>query len=162
MADLQDIVQSHADMKSDLADGVLIDDTTTLHKRLAGVAQTVTTTIDLHQGAASYDLFTGTTQAVLLEALSFKLPNVDVSDDAAITSISIQTDDVTAQTLISSTTGAKANLTAEAELSWVGLVLISVGTKIQLTIAGGTATADPTTCTVSCVYRAVTSGGYLA
>ena len=127
-----------------------------------GAMQIKTTTIDLAQAAASYDLFTGTTQSVLLERLVIRLPNVDVSDDATITSISIQTDDTTAQTLISSSAGAKANLTAEAQLaSDIKGVIIKTGTKIQLTIAGGAADAT-TTCDVVAAYRALATGGYLA
>jgi len=126
-----------------------------------GVVQIATTTEDLQQAAASYDLLTGTTQAVILEGLSIKLPNVNVSDDATITSISIQTDDVTPSVIISSATGAKANLTAEAELSWTGFVKIAVGTKIQLTINGGAADA-PTVCSITAKYRAIADGGTLA
>jgi len=126
-----------------------------------GKIQMAATTIDLQQAAASYDLFTGTTQDVIAEKLVIRLPNVDVSDDVTITSISIQTDDATPQVFISSTTGAKANLTAEAQLSWTGAILIKTGTKIQLTIAGGAADA-PTVCDVIAECRAVVAGGYLA
>ena len=81
-----------------------------------GKTQVATTTENLQQCAGNFTLLTGTTQDFMLTGLSFKMPNVDVSDDCAITSISIQTDDVTPQVIISSCTGAKANLTAEAEL----------------------------------------------
>jgi len=128
---------------------------------LAGVLQSAATTIDLQQAAATYDLFTGTTEDVVLEELVIRLPNVDVSDDAAITSISIQTDDVTPQVIISAVDGAKANLTAEAELAWRGVMLIKTGTKLQLTIAGGAADAA-TVCDVVAEGRAVVTGGYLA
>lgn len=124
-------------------------------------AQVSATTIDLNQVAASYDLFTGTTQAFILESLVIRLPNVDVSDDANITSISIQTDDVTATVLINTTEGAKANLTAEAQLAWIGMAYITVDTKIQLTIAGGAADAA-TVCNVVATGRAVVDGGTLA
>ena len=127
-----------------------------------GKHQVAITTIDLHPAAASYDLFTGTTQDFMLTGLSFKLPNIDVSDDCALTSISIQTDDVTVQTIISSTDGAVANLTAEAELSWTGRIKITTATKIQLTIGGGTADTDPTTCLVTADGYAIVAGGNLA
>jgi hypothetical protein len=127
----------------------------------AGVVQIAATTEDLQQAAAAYDLFTGTTQDVVVERLVFRLPDVDVSDDATITSISIQTDDATPQVLISSALGAKANLTAEAQLYWTGCVLLKAGKKIQLTIAGGAADA-PTVSDVVAEYRAVIGGGYLA
>jgi len=126
-----------------------------------GKLQLAATTIDLRQAAASYDLFTCTTQDVILEKLVIRLPNINVADDATITSISIQTDDTTAQVLISAVTGAKANLTAEAQLGWTGVALIKVGTKIQVTIAGGAADAS-TVCDVVAECRAVVAGGYLA
>jgi len=126
-----------------------------------GRMQMVSTTIDLNQAAASYDLLTGTSQVVVLEKLTFQLPNVDVSDDAAITSISIQTDDVTPSVIISSSDGVIANLTAEAQIAWTGSIAITVATKIQLTIAGGAADAT-TTCNVFVHYRSVVAGGTLA
>ncbi len=132
-----------------------------VNARVMGRAQIAATTIDLQQAAASYPLFTGTTQDVVLEKLVIRLPNVDCSDDAALTSISIQTDDVTPQVIISAVDGAVANLTAEAQLQWTGAILIKVGTLIRLTIAGGPADA-PTVCDVVAEARAVVSGGYLA
>ena len=141
--------------------GVLVNARTAAFEKLVGVLQTKATTIDLQQAAASYDLFTGTTQDVMLEKLVIRLPNVDVSDDATITSITIQTDDVTPQVIIDATAGDVAKLTAEAQLAWTGAILIKVGTKIQLTIAGGAAD-DPTVCDVVAEFRAVAGGGYLA
>ena len=142
-------------------DGVVVNSRTTAAGRLAGVAQVAVTTEDLAQAAATYDLFTGTSQDVILESLLIRLPNVDVSDDASITSISIQTDDVTVTVIIDSTNGAKANLTAEAQLAWTGSALIKVGTKIRLTISGGAADAA-TVCDIVARCRAVVDGGYLA
>ena len=86
---------------------------------------------------------------------------MDVSDDAVITSISIQTDDTTPSVIISSVDGAKANLTAEAQIAWVGMILINVGTKIQLTIAGGAADAA-TLCDVAATLVSKLDGCYLA
>lgn len=130
--------------------------------RAVGKTQIKSTTIDLHQAAGAKDLFTGTTQDVLIKSLTFRLPDIDVSDDAAITGISIQTDDTTPQVFINLVVGAKAYLTAEAQLSWTGSSLLKSGNKVQLTIIGGTATAEPTTCDVVCEFEAVVSGGYLA
>lgn len=127
-----------------------------------GNLQLKATTIDLHDFAGNYTLYTGATQSVWLTALAIALPNIDVSDDAAITGISIQTNQATPQILISSVQGAKAYLTAQAQLGWRGRKLIRVGDLIQLTIIGGTATADPTTCDVVAEYRAVVAGGTLA
>ena len=126
----------------------------------AGKSQMAVTTIDLEQGAASYDLFTGTDQAVIIESLVIQLPNVDVSDDGNLTSISIQTDDVTPAILISTATGDVANLTAEAQLGYTGIARVAVGTKVQLTIAGGAAD-DPTVCNVVVKYRSAVDGGTL-
>ncbi len=124
-----------------------------------GVAQIAATTIDLNQGAASYDLFTGTTQAVILESLNIKMPTGAAG--GSLTSISIQTDDATPGVIIDSTNGAVANLTSEAELSWTGSMYITVGTKIRLTIAGG-AHGSTYTCQVVAKCRAVVAGGNLA
>ena len=129
--------------------------------RVAGKLQVKATTINLAQAAGAYDLFTGTTQDVIVEKLSFRLPNVNVSDDATITSIAIASNDVTPQVLVSSALGVKANLTAEAQLSWTGSVLLKAGKKIQLTISGGAADAA-TVCDCVAEIRAVTGGGYLA
>lgn len=127
----------------------------------AGLNQIKNTTIDLNQAAASYDLFTGTTKDCILKSLVVKLPDVDVSDDATITSISFHTDDTTNHVLINTTDGAKANLTAEKQLSWTGCILIKTGTKIQCTIAGGAADAE-TVCDVVAEYISIETNGYLA
>ncbi|GAI69275.1 unnamed protein product [marine sediment metagenome] len=129
--------------------------------KVMGRLQVAATTIDLQQAAATYDLFTGTTQDVVVEKLLIRLPNVNVSDDVTITSISIQTNDTTPQVFISAADGAKVNLTAEAQLGYTGVVMVKVGKKIQLTIAGGAAD-EATVCDVICEYRAKVSGGYLA
>lgn len=116
-------------------------------------------TIDLDQVAASYDLFTGTTEVVLLESLVIRMPAEACG--GALTSISIQTDDATPQEIINSTDGAVANLTSEAQLAWTGAVYIAVGSKIQLTIGGG-AHGSEYLCDVVAAYRAVVGGGELA
>ncbi|MFA5377348.1 MAG: hypothetical protein WC455_16475 [Dehalococcoidia bacterium] len=124
-----------------------------------GQVQVVQATESLNQAASAYDLLTGTTQAVLLEGLSVKMPAEAAG--GALTSISIQTDNATPGVIISSTLGAVANLTSEAELSWTGFMLINVGTKIQLTIAGG-AHGSAYVATVTAKYLAVVAGGTLA
>ncbi|KKN52946.1 hypothetical protein LCGC14_0607470 [marine sediment metagenome] len=124
-----------------------------------GKAQIAATTIDLNQAAASYDLFTGTTQVVILESLNIKMPTGAAG--GALTSISIQTDDVTPGVIISAAAGAVANLTSEADLGWTGALYITVGTKIRLTIGGGAHGAGYV-CNVTAKYRAVVSGGNLA
>jgi hypothetical protein len=109
-----------------------------LDTKVAGKQQIAKTTEDLDQVAGTYDLFTGTTQDVLLESLLIRMPNIVAG--GAITSISLQTDDATPQVLISAADGVVANLTAEAQLAWQNFnapILIKTGKKIQLTIAGG-------------------------
>ena len=124
-----------------------------------GTLQTTTTTIDLDQAAAIYTLLTGTTQAVTLEKLTFRVPNVDISG-GALTSISIHTDDVTPAVIFNVADGDLANLTQEASLGWTGALPIPVGTIIQLTIAGG---AGGVACVSNVVaqYRADVVGGVL-
>ena len=123
-----------------------------------GKAQIAATTINLNQGIAAYPLFTGTTQAVILESLNIKMPNLVAG--GALTDISIQTDDVTPGEIISVAQGAVANLTAEADLSWIGSLYITVDTIITLTIGGG-AHGAPYVCNVTAKCRAVVGGGNL-
>jgi len=130
--------------------------------RIMGKKQIKAVTADLHNDAGTYDIVTGTTADIVVESLIFS-PRVDVSDDVGgITAISVQTDDTTNQVFISQTEGAIANLTAYNQLGCIAPVLVRAGKKIQFTIYGGTADADPTTCDVIIVFRAVTNGGYLA
>lgn len=124
-----------------------------------GKARFGSTVISLNQAAGTYDLFLGTTQDVMVEKLVIRMP--DSAAGGALTSISIQTDDSTPQVFISSTTGAVANLTAQAQISKDAPIIIAAGKKIQLTIAGG-AHGSAYSCTVYAFYRAVVSGGSLA
>ena len=124
-----------------------------------GVEQVVSTTIDLNQAAATYTLLTGTTQAVTLEKLTLRIPNVDISG-GALTSISIHTDDVTPAVIFNVADGDLANLTQEASLGWTGAIPIPVGTIIQLTIAGGAGGAA-CVCDITTQYRANVAGGIL-
>lgn len=142
-----------------ITSGVKINTRTAAFEKLVGVAQIAATTINLNQAAASYDLFTGTTQVVILESLNIKMPTGAAG--GALTSISIQTDDATPGVIINSTDGDVANLTSEADLAWAGTLYIKVGTKIKLTIAGGAHGAGYV-CNVTAKGRAVVNGGYLA
>jgi len=139
--------------------GVVLGTKVAAFKTLAGENQIAITTEDLNQAAGAYDLFTGTTKAILLKSFSIKLPTEAAG--GAITSISIQTDDVTPAVIISAADGAVGNLTSEAEFSWTGAIRINVGTKIQLTIAGGAHASEYiTTIMAECV--AIEDTGYLA
>jgi len=146
-------VVEHADVKT------AVDAIKAILETGAGKDQVKNTTISLNQGEASYDLFTGATQDVILESLVIKMPTGDCG--GSLTSISIQTDDVTPAVLINSTDGAVANLKSEAEIYWIGAVHITVATKVQLTIAGG-AHGSAYTCKVTAKYRAITAGGVLS
>jgi len=141
--------------------GILESVVGTTATRVMGRLQIAATTIDLNQVVGTYDLFTGTTQDVVVERLVIRMPNIVAG--GALTSISIQTDDTTPQVFISAADGAVANLTAEAQLAWTGAILIDAGTgaKIRLTIAGG-AHGVAYVCDVIAECRAVISGGYLA
>ncbi len=123
-----------------------------------GSLQIVSTTESLNQIAGDWPLFTGTTQAVVLEKFNLKMPAGAAG--GAITSISIQTDDATPGVIISSATGIIGNLTSEADLSWTGALLINVGTIINLTINGG-AHGGAYVVTAVVQYRAVVAGGNL-
>lgn len=125
---------------------------------VAGRLQIVSTTESLNQVAASYPLLTGTTQAVILEKVNLKMPTGAAG--GAITSITIQTDDATPGVVFNSTTGAVANLTSEADMSWTGSLLINVGTILTLTINGG-AHGSAYVATVVAQYRSIVSGGTL-
>lgn len=128
-------------------------------EKVAGKIQPATMTESLNQALGTYDLFVGTTQKVLLKSLVINMPTGAAG--GAITSISIQTDAATPQVIISAVQGAVANLTSEAQLAWTGAIVIPVGTKIQLTIAGG-AHGSAYTATIDTECEALVSGGYLA
>jgi len=120
-------------------------------------------TIDLHQAANTYDLFTATGGGVYVEYFTLTLPAINVSDDVGgITSISVVTDTTTVITLVTAAAGAKANLTANKAFTYALPFALPVGKKIRLVLAGGTADADPTTCITSCRYRSINPAGYLA
>lgn len=119
-------------------------------------------TVDLHNAAGNLDLFTATGGSVFVEYFTLTLPNKDLTDDAALTGITVQTDTTTVVTLIASAAGLKAQLTANKVFTYAAPFALPVGKKIQLTIVGGTATDDPTTCVTSCRYRSINPAGYLA
>ncbi len=151
---LIDAIQTQVDTT-----GVVVASRTTAFGRVAAKDQLAATTIDLNQAAATYDLFTGTSQAFILESLNFKCPTGAAG--GALTSIAIQTDDATPGVIINPTDGDVSNLTSEADLFWTGSIYITVGTKVRLTIGGG-AHGTAYVCNVTAKGRAVVDGGYLA
>lgn len=130
------------------------------YTRQVGVMQAKPTTVDIGQIAGTYDLFTATTQDVVVESLVIRMSGG--AGGGNLTSISIQTDDATPQVFISVVQGAVANLTNEAQLAWTGAILLDAGTsaKIQITLAGGAASAARV-CDVVATCRAAVTGGYL-
>ncbi len=140
---------------------VAVDSRTSAYAKLAGISQVIKTTIDLNQAAAAYDLFTGDTADFVIEALFFRMPAApDMSDDGTITSIALATDDAEPFVFIASADALVAILTPEAQVGWTGVGVINVGSKIQLTIAGGAADAA-TVIEVYAVGRASADGGTL-
>jgi len=120
-------------------------------------------TVDLHNGAGARDLFTATGGSVYVEYFSLTLPHVSVADDVGgITGISVQTDTTTVITLVAAANALVAALTPDKVYTYATPFALPVGKKIQLTIVGGTADADPTTCITSCRYRSINPAGYLA
>ena len=118
---------------------------------------------DIHQAAAAYDLYAATGGTVYVESLILTNGAEDCSDDAGpFTGISVQTDTTAVIILLAAATGVKANLTPGAVFTYAIPFALPVGKKIQYSIIGGTATADPTPFTVSCRYQAVTPAAYLA
>jgi len=113
-----------------------------------------TTTIDLKQAAGSYTLFTVGTSNIEVLHSSIIIP-ADLTGEAALTSISIQSTDDTPVVFVSSTAGAKANLTKNKYLQYNAGGIVVGGKLIQLTIAGG-ATAAAQVCTVFVGYREAT------
>lgn len=127
---------------------------------VAGALQVKATTIDLNQAAGAKTLFTGTAQVVHLEKFVIQMPN-DVASNLTLTGITVQTNDVTPQVLITESQGLVGNMTAENQFSWDGICRIGVGKLIQLTIIGG-AEGAAYVCNVSAQYRSEVAGGTLA
>jgi hypothetical protein len=119
------------------------------------------TSIDLHQAADDYDLFQAMAQALFIDFLCIIIPR-DLSGEAALTAISIQSTDVAPVEFLSAVDGAIENLdTAGLHVIYVGPDIVAATKKIQLTIAGG-ATAAECICPVYVSYRPAVAGGYLA
>jgi len=120
------------------------------------------TTLDIHDAAAVYDLYTATTGDVYVERFVLTVPNINCADDVALTGISVQTDTATVVVLIAAAAGVKANMTANAVFTYATPFVLPVGKKIQLTLIGGTATEDPTTLILTCRFQPIIPGAYLA
>jgi len=116
------------------------------------------TTQDLNNIVGDYPLFTGATQAGVIEELIVIMP--DAVAGGALTAISVQTDHTTPQVFITAAQGAVANLTAENQLFSNDPIYIGVGDVVNLSIVGG-ATGAGHVVTVIAKYRPIVSGGNL-
>ena len=135
--------------------GIYIDKPTGFFPR------TLPKTFDLHQGAATYTIFTPHAQDCLIDSLTWR--QTGGVPGGALTSISIQTNDATPAIFISAANGAAGNLVNQAILNWLSngsKILLKVGKFIQITIAGGAAAAANVN-DIVIDYHAAIPGGYL-
>ena len=114
--------------------------------------------ISLNQAAAAYDVMTATAQNLFIDAVIVHVPD-DLHSVATFTGISIATDDGTPIEILSSTAGAKANLTGNFYSVYRGPVVTAATKKIQLTIGGGSAGAGKVA-DVTVLWRPLVAGGY--
>jgi hypothetical protein len=114
--------------------------------------------ISLDQEAAAYDVMTATAQDLFIDAVIVHVPD-NLSEVATFTGISVQTNDTTSIVLLSSTAGAKANLTGNFFHVYRGPVVTAATKKIQLTIGGGTAGTGKVA-NISVLWRPLVAGGY--
>jgi hypothetical protein len=114
--------------------------------------------ISLAQAAAAYDVMTATAQALFIDSVVVHVPD-DLHAVATFTGISLATDDGTPIEILSSTAGAKANLTGNFYSVYRGPVVTAATKKIQLTIGGGSAGAGKVA-DVTVLWRPLVAGGY--
>lgn len=114
--------------------------------------------ISLAQAAAAYNVMTATTQNLFIDAVIVHVPD-DLSEVETFTGISVATDDDTPIEILSSTAGAKANLTGNFYHVYRGPVVTVASKKIQLTIGGGSA-GTGMVADVTVLWRPVVAGGY--
>jgi len=114
--------------------------------------------ISLNQAAATYDVMTATAQGLFIDAVIVHVPD-DLSAVATFTGISVQTDDVAPIDLMTSTLGAKANLTGNFYNIYRGPVVTAATKKIQLTIGGATAGSGKIA-DITVLWRPLVAGGY--
>lgn len=113
----------------------VIDDT-----QLARIAQF---TANLAQAAGTYDLCTASAGLIIdLNRLAMYMATAG----ATLTSVSIQTNQTNATTILSAAEGAVANLTAQKNVvravPTIGNLYLAAGQKIQFTIVGATGTGS--------------------
>jgi len=114
--------------------------------------------ISLAQAAGAKNVMTATTQNLFIDAVIVHVPD-DLSAVATFTGISVATDDDTPIEILSSTAGAKANLTGNFYHVYRGPSVTASTKKIQLTIGGGSA-GTGMIADVTVLWRPVVAGGY--
>jgi len=114
--------------------------------------------ISLNQAANTYDVMTATAQALFIDAVIVHVPD-DLHAVATFTGISVQTDDASAIEILSSTAGAKANLTGNLYHVFRGPKVTAATKKIKLTIGGGSAGTGKVA-DVTVLWRPLVAGGY--
>jgi hypothetical protein len=114
--------------------------------------------ISLNQATNTYDVMTATAQALFIDAVIVHVPD-DLHAVATFTGISVQTDDASAIEILSSTAGAKANLTGNLYHVFRGPKVTAATKKIQLTIGGATA-GEGKVADVTVLWRPLVAGGY--
>lgn len=114
--------------------------------------------ISLAQTAGAKDVMTTTAQNLFIDAVIVHVPD-DLSEAETFTGISVQTDDVSPIELLSSTAGAKANLTGSFYHVYTGPTVTASTKKLQLSIIGGSAGTGKIA-NISVLWRPVVDGGY--
>lgn len=114
--------------------------------------------ISLDQSAGDYDVMTATGQDLIIDAAIITVVD-DLSDVSTFTGISVATDDGTPIEILSSSDGAKANLTGNFFHVFRGPAVTASTQKVQLTIGGGSA-GSGITVGVTVFWRATADGGY--
>ena len=108
--------------------------------------------------AAAYNVMTATTQNLFIDAVIVHVPD-DLSEVETFTGISVATDDDTPIEILSSTAGAKANLTGNFYHVYRGPSVTASTKIIQLTIGGGSA-GEGMVADVTVLWRPLVAGGY--
>lgn len=114
--------------------------------------------ISLAQTAGAKDAMTATTQNLFIDAVIVHVPD-DLSEVETFTGISVQTNDTSPIELLSSTAGAKANLTGSFYHVYTGPIVSASTKKVQLSIGGGSAGTGKIA-NISVLWRPVVAGGY--
>lgn len=114
--------------------------------------------ISLAQVTDDYNVMTATAQNLFIDFVIVHVPD-NLSAVATFTGISVQTDDTTPIEVLSSTAGAKANLTGNFFHVFRGPVVTASTKILQLTIGGATAGTGKVA-NVSVMWRPVVAGGY--